>query len=117
MTPTILASEAEHRAPAIVEQVIADLKDGPPAHLLGGKFTANAAWLVLAAIAHNLLRAAGAGAGSLHIKTTTATLRARPVAVPARIARIDDPRPSTGSTGGRGRLNRPAQRKWGPHRG
>ena len=83
----MLEAEATHRAHAIVEQVIADLKNGPLAHLPSGKFTANAAWLVLAAIAHNLLRAAGALAGSLHVKSTTATLRARLVAVPARIAR------------------------------
>jgi DDE family transposase len=83
----LLAAEAAHRAHAIVEQVIADLKGGPLAHLPSGKFTANAAWLVLAAIAFNLTRAAGALAGSLHAKATTATIRARLISVPARLAR------------------------------
>lgn len=84
---TMLAAEATHRGHAIVEQVIADLKNGPLAHLPSGKFTANAAWLVLAAIAFNLLRAAGALAGTLLAKATTATLRTRLITVPARLAR------------------------------
>jgi hypothetical protein len=50
----MLAAEATHRDHAIVEQVIADLKDSALAHLPSGVFTANAAWLVCAAIAHNL---------------------------------------------------------------
>ena len=56
----MLAAEADHRDHAIIEQVIADLIDGPLAHLPSGDFAANAAWLTCAAIAHNLLRAAGA---------------------------------------------------------
>jgi hypothetical protein len=55
-----LEAEATHRQHAIVEQVIADLKGGPLAQLPSGKFAANSAWLVLAAIAFNLSRAAGA---------------------------------------------------------
>ena len=47
-----------HRRHAIIEQVHADLKGSALAHLPSGKFTANAAWLVLAAIAFNLTRAA-----------------------------------------------------------
>ena len=47
----MLAAEADHRDHAIIEQVIADLKNGPLAHLPSGKFAANAAWLVCAAIA------------------------------------------------------------------
>ena len=39
--------------------MFADLNDGPLAHLPSGVFPANAAWTMLAAIAHNLLRAAG----------------------------------------------------------
>ena len=50
----MLAAEASHRAHAIVEQVIDDLKAGPLAHAPSGVFTANAAWTVLAAIAFNL---------------------------------------------------------------
>ena len=48
--------EAEHRDHAVVEQVIADLKDQALAHFPSGQFNANAAWTVLAVLAHNLLR-------------------------------------------------------------
>ena len=43
---------------AIIEQINADLKASALAHLPSGKYAANAAWLVLAVIAHNLTRAA-----------------------------------------------------------
>src|SRR3954454_17251964 len=88
---TMLDAEATHRAHAIVEQVIADLKNGPLAHLPSGVFTANAACLALTTIAFNLLRAAGALAaarpGHDLAVATTATLRARLITVPARGAR------------------------------
>jgi hypothetical protein len=90
-TVGMLEAEKSHRAHAVVEQVHADLKGGPLAHLPSGKFAANAAWLVLAAIAFNLTRASGALAGSLtgvnHARATTATIRARLINVPARLAR------------------------------
>ena len=47
--------EACHREHAVVEQVIADLKDQALAHFPSGQFNANGAWL-LACLAHNLLR-------------------------------------------------------------
>jgi hypothetical protein len=83
---SMLAAEAAHRDHAIVEQVIAELKAGPLAHLPSGKFTANAAWLVLAAMAFNLTRAAGSLAGTFHAKARTATIRAQLINIPARIA-------------------------------
>jgi Transposase DDE domain group 1 len=83
----MLAAEATHRRHAVVEQVIADLKAGPLAHLPSGSFAANSAWLVLAAIAFNLTRAAGVLASSFHAKATTATIRAQLISVPARLAR------------------------------
>jgi hypothetical protein len=49
----MLEAEATHRDHAIIEQVIAHLKDSPLAHLPSGRFTANATWLPCA-IAHNL---------------------------------------------------------------
>jgi len=55
--------------------------------ITSGKFTANAAWTVLAAIAYNLTRAAGVLASAFHAKATTATIRTQLIAVPARIAR------------------------------
>jgi hypothetical protein len=85
---TLSAVEADqtHRDHAIIEQVIAELKDGPLAHAPSGKFTANAAWLALACLAFNLLRAAGAAASVRHAKARWATLRAHLIDLPARIA-------------------------------
>jgi hypothetical protein len=84
---SMLEAETAHRQHAVIEQVNADLKAGPLAHLPSGSFAANSAWLVLAAIAFNLTRAAGTLASTFHAKATTATIRAQPIAVPARIAR------------------------------
>ena len=56
---TLLQAEEQHRDHAVIEQVFADLTSGPLAHAPSGRFAANAAWLALAAIAHNLTRAAG----------------------------------------------------------
>ncbi|MEO3858983.1 IS1380 family transposase [Acrocarpospora sp. B8E8] len=83
----LVQAEGQHRDHAIVEQVNADLVDGPLAHLPSGIFTANAAWLTLAAIAHNLLRALGCLAGPVHAKARGATVRRHLIAVPARLAR------------------------------
>ena len=55
---TVVADKT-HRGHAIIEQVHADLKNGPLAHLPSGVFTANRAWLVLAVIAFKRTRAAG----------------------------------------------------------
>jgi len=81
-----VAADKTHRGHAIIEQVHADLKNSALAHLPSGKFNANAAWLVLAVIAFNLTRAAAAIAGPDLAKTTTATIRRKLIAVPARIA-------------------------------
>jgi Transposase DDE domain group 1 len=83
---TLREAETSHRGHAIVEQVIADLKNGPLAHLPSGKFAANSAWLVLAATAFNLIRAAGTLASPFHARATTATIRAQLIAVPVRLA-------------------------------
>jgi hypothetical protein len=80
------AAEATHRDHAIVEQVIAELKNGPLAHLPSGVFTANAAWLACAAIAHNLTRAAATLAGRRHARSRPATVRTQLIHTPARIA-------------------------------
>jgi len=84
---TLLQAEADHRRHAIIEQVIADLKNGPLAHLPSGRFNANGAWLVLAAMAFNLTRAAGTIASRFHAKATTATIRNQLINVPARPVR------------------------------
>jgi hypothetical protein len=49
--------DAFHRAHATVELAIRDLKEGAGLeHVPSGNFNANAAWLVCAALAHNLIR-------------------------------------------------------------
>jgi hypothetical protein len=83
----LVQAEEQHRDHAIIEQVNADLVDGPLAHLPSRIFTANAAWLTLVAIAHNLLRALGCLAGPFHAKARGATMRRHLIAVPARLTR------------------------------
>ena len=83
----LVQSEGQHRDHAIVEQVIADLNSGPLAHLPSGAFNANAAWVVLAAMAHNLLRAAGTRTGGRYARARTATVRRDLITLGARIAR------------------------------
>jgi Transposase DDE domain group 1 len=83
----LLQAEEQHRDHAVVEQVFADWTDGPMAHLPSGSFAANAAWLTLAAIAHNLVRAAGCLASAFHARARGATIRADLIHVAARTAR------------------------------
>jgi len=84
-TDAIQTVEAEHREHAVVEQVIADLKDQALAHFPSGDYDANSAWTVLAVIAHNLLR--WTQLIGLPDTTTRAarTLRRRLLAVPGRL--------------------------------
>ncbi|MFF3517465.1 IS1380 family transposase [Streptomyces sp. NPDC002573] len=87
-SPFVLTdAEPMHRDHAAVEQVFADLEDSALAHLPSGKFTANAAWLTLAAAAYNLTRAAGHLASVFHARARTGTIRRHLIAGPARIAR------------------------------
>ena len=79
-------ADKTHRGHAIIEQVNADLKHSALAHLPSGKFTANAAWLVLAIMAFNLTRAAATLTGSPLATATTGTLRRTLISVPARLA-------------------------------
>lgn len=96
---TVEADEC-HRDHAVVEQVIAELKDGPLAHLPSGDYAANAAWAALAVIAFNLARATGVAADQT--RQRWATLRRRIINVPARIA----------TTGRRLMLHLPAEWPW-----
>jgi hypothetical protein len=59
-TEPLALVEAEPRQHAVVELAIRDLKDQALAHFPSGRFAANAAWTVIAALAHNLLRWTGA---------------------------------------------------------
>ena len=79
--------EAEHRQHAVVELAIRDLKDQALAHFPSGKFLANAAWTVIAALAHNLLRWTTLIGLPDTIIPTARTLRRRLLTVPGRITR------------------------------
>jgi hypothetical protein len=94
-------AEGQHRGHAIVEQVFADVTSGPLAHLPSGHFAANAAWLPVAAMAHNLLRAAGSLASLFFAKARAATIRRDLIAVAARTSRH-----------GRGHLTLHLPREW-----
>jgi hypothetical protein len=82
-----LALEADHRRHAEVENTIRDLKYGVGLnHLPSGKFAANAAWLTLNVLAHNLARwTSRIGLGETLI--TTKTLRVRYLDLPGRLTR------------------------------
>ena len=80
------AADRVHRGHAVIEQVNAELKAGPLAHMPSGKFQANAAWLVTATIAHNLLRTVAAVIGGAMARARALTLRSRIIGIPARIA-------------------------------
>ncbi|MEU7632498.1 IS1380 family transposase [Nocardia sp. NPDC049220] len=86
-TESTADADITHRKHAVIETVFADLINGPLAHIPSGKFGANSAWVLCAAIAHNLLRATGILAGGNHGRARAATLRRKIVNIPARIAR------------------------------
>src|SRR5215210_3407335 len=86
-TEDIAVVEAEHREHAVVEQVIADLKDQALAHFPSGHFHANAAWTVLAALAHNLLRWTQLLGRPDTVVRAARTLRRRLLTLPGRLTR------------------------------
>jgi Transposase DDE domain group 1 len=86
-TEPVADADITHRRHAIIETTFADLIDGPLAHMPSGRFGANSAWALCAAIAHNLLRAAATLAGGNHAVARGATLRRKIVNIPARLAR------------------------------
>ena len=81
----LLELEADHRRHAEIENAIRDLKYGVGLnHLPSGRFAANAAWLAVQVIAHNLARwtaRLGLGEGIV----TTRTLRRRYFALAGRL--------------------------------
>ena len=81
-------ADITHRRHAICETVWSDLIDGPWAHQPSGIFATNTAWCILAAICHNLLRAAGTLTNTAHYTVARgATLRTHLINIPARLAR------------------------------
>ena len=83
----IVTVEAEHRDHAVVEQVIADLKDQALCHFPSGQFNANGAWTVLAALAHNLLRWTQLLGSPNTTVRAARTLRRRLISVAGRLTR------------------------------
>jgi hypothetical protein len=84
---TIALVEAEHRQHAVVELVIRDLKDQALAHFPSGHYHANAAWTVIGALAHNLLRwTAILGIPDKTIRAAH-TIRRRLLTLPGRLTR------------------------------
>jgi hypothetical protein len=79
--------DAEHRQHAEVELAIRDLKDQALAHFPSGQFNANAAWTVIACLAHNMAR----WVGQLGLEDETwraaRTIRRRLIALPGRLTR------------------------------
>jgi len=79
--------EAEHRRHAVVELTIRDLKDQALAHFPSANFNANAAWTVIACLAHNLLRwTTLIGLPGTTVRTAR-TLRRRLLEIPGRLTR------------------------------
>jgi hypothetical protein len=96
--------DADHRRHAVCELAIRDLKAGAGlAHLPSGQFNANAAWLLAATLAHNLLRwIATLGLGIREEQTVAKTLRRTLLSLPGRLTR----------SGRRWRLHLPASWPW-----
>ena len=83
---TAIALDADHRRHAVVELAIRDLKQGAGlCHCPSGVFGANAAWALVATLAHNLLRwmaALGLGVQGLVVAKT---IRRRLITLPGRL--------------------------------
>ena len=96
--------EADHRRHAVVEDVIRDLKYGVGVNQLpSGRFCANAAWMTLNVIAHNLGRWVGRiGLGSEATSMTTKTFSTRMLNLPGRMT----------TPGGRKTLHLPRAWPW-----
>ncbi len=98
-----VAIDADHRAHAVIELAIRDLNHGAGLnHCPSGVFNANAVWLVLTALAHNLLR--WMAAIGLHPAGLVAAkaIRRRYLTLPGRLTR----------TGGKTTLHLPTRWPW-----
>ncbi|MEA3510177.1 MAG: IS1380 family transposase [Actinomycetota bacterium] len=78
--------DADHRRHAVVELAIRDWKEGSAGnHAPSGIYAANAAWVVLAALAHNLIRWVAALGLGVDGPVVTKTIRRRLITLPGRI--------------------------------
>jgi hypothetical protein len=81
-----VALDVDHRRHAVVELAIRDLKEGSGLeHCPSGDFNANAAWAVLASIAHNLVRWVGALGLEITGPLVAKTIRRKFIALPGRL--------------------------------
>jgi hypothetical protein len=80
--------DADHRGHAVQELAIRDLKEGAGLnHYPSGMFAANAAWLVLATLAHDLLRWTAHLGAIAHGRIVAKTIRRRFLDLPGRLTR------------------------------
>jgi len=80
--------DRDHRQHAVMELAIRDLKEGAGLnHPPSGRFFANAAWVVLAALAHNLLRWVAALGLAIEGLVVAKTIPRRFLALPGRLTR------------------------------
>ncbi len=80
--------DADHRHHGVQELAIRDLKEGAGmAHCPSGVFFANAAWLVLATLAHNLMRWIASLGDIADGAVVAKTIRRRLLAIPGRLTR------------------------------
>jgi hypothetical protein len=99
---TAIALDADHRHHAVCELAIRDLKAEGLAHCPSGRFFANAAWALIAALAHNLVRWVAAIGLGIPGSVVGETFRRRYLAPPGRLVR----------SGRRRRLRLPREWPW-----
>jgi hypothetical protein len=87
-TDSTVDADVEHRAHAVIELAIRDLKDGAGLeHCPSGRFHTNGAWAVLATVAHNLLRWVHLLGGAITGPIVAKTLRRKLLTLPGRSTR------------------------------
>jgi hypothetical protein len=83
---TVVFLDADHRKHAVVELAIRDWKQGAAGdHNPSGMFAANAAWTVIAALAHNMIRWTTTLGGGTTGPVVTKTIRRRFLTIPGRV--------------------------------
>jgi hypothetical protein len=83
----LLVADLDYRDHAQIEQVIRDLKDQALAHFPSGNYSANSAWTVIAAIAHNLDRWTSLIAHPERTVQTAHARRRQLLQIPGRLVR------------------------------
>jgi hypothetical protein len=86
-TLPVLIADLDHRDHATIELTIRDLKDQALKHFPSGRFAANSAWTVIAALAHNLGRWTTQIGQPDRTVQTASTRRRHLLQIPARLTR------------------------------